>query len=76
MQELAVILTALGLDLSGWTLEVANAVSADGLTIVGWGTNPDGFREAWIAVVPEPSTALLLACGLAGLAVRGKRRTN
>ena len=30
-----------------------------------------GFR---VAMIPEPSTALLLACGLAGLAVGGRRR--
>jgi sulfatase modifying factor 1 len=30
-----------------------------------------GFR---VAMIPEPSTALLLACGLAGLAAPGRRR--
>ncbi len=30
-----------------------------------------GFR---VAMIPEPSTALLLACGLAGLAAVGRRR--
>jgi uncharacterized membrane protein len=43
-----------GLDLSGWTLEGAWDISDDGLTIVGNGWNPDGIREAWIAVLPEP----------------------
>ena len=28
------------------------------------------------AVVPEPTTALLLACGLGGLAFEGRRRAN
>lgn len=42
-----------GLDLSGWQLERAHAVSADGRTIVGYGTNPDGQREGWIAVLPS-----------------------
>ncbi|NRA00297.1 MAG: thrombospondin type 3 repeat-containing protein [Myxococcales bacterium] len=27
-------------------------MSADGLTLVGWGTNPDGNQEAWIANLP------------------------
>ncbi|OPF19423.1 PEP-CTERM sorting domain-containing protein [Microcystis aeruginosa KW] len=38
-----------GLDLTGWTLLGASAISADGLTIVGFGTNPLGQSEAWIA---------------------------
>lgn len=70
MQELSVFLTALGLDLTGWTLSDAAAISDDGLTIVGTGTNPNGLTEGWIAVIPEPGTALLLGLGLAGLASR------
>lgn len=38
-----------GLDLTGWTLNEANGVSADGLTIAGTGINPLGKQEAWIA---------------------------
>jgi hypothetical protein len=36
-----------GLDLTGWTLISANAISANGRAIVGEGTNPDGDDEAW-----------------------------
>ncbi len=39
----------LGLDLTGWTLIQASAVSEDGLKIAGWGTNPGGQKEAWVA---------------------------
>jgi len=56
------------LDPTGWTLSEATGISSDGLTIVGNGTNPSGQREAWIAVIPEPSVSLLFALGLAGLA--------
>lgn len=45
----------LGLDFTGWQLEFASGVSADGNTIVGKGINPDGNTEAWMATVPEPS---------------------
>ncbi len=38
-----------GLDLSGWRLESAEAISDDGTTIAGNGVNPDGNREGWIA---------------------------
>jgi uncharacterized membrane protein len=38
-----------GLDLTGWVLEVATDVSDDGLKIVGYGINPVGTREAWVA---------------------------
>ena len=68
MQELSVFLNALGIDTTGWTLSEAAAISDDGLTIVGTGTNPNGLTEGWIAVIPEPGTALLMGLGLVGLA--------
>jgi probable HAF family extracellular repeat protein len=60
----------LGLDLGGWTLTEATGISDDGLTLVGSGINPDGVEQAWIAVIPEPATGILLAAGLAALASR------
>ncbi len=36
------------------------------------GRNLSG-REGWIAVIPEPATALLLASGLAAMAVAGRK---
>jgi uncharacterized membrane protein len=76
MRSLKDVLTGdFGLDLTGWTLSQASAISADGRAITGWGTNPSGVSEAWVAVIPEPATALLLTLGLAGLqAARPKRR--
>jgi probable HAF family extracellular repeat protein len=47
------ILTAdFGLDLAGWRLETATAVSSDGQTIVGCGRNPQGTPEGWITRLP------------------------
>ncbi|MHB1038094.1 MAG: hypothetical protein ACYC0Y_26010 [Pirellulales bacterium] len=42
-----------GLDLAGWNLETAEAISDDGRTIVGNGLNPKGQPEAWLARIPE-----------------------
>ena len=41
-----------GVDLTGWNLGYATDVSGDGHTIVGWGTNPFGNSEAFIATIP------------------------
>ena len=61
-----------------WNLYAGIDVSADGLTIVGSGINPNGEPEAWIATIPEPSTMLLTAIALLvlplGLLRRGARR--
>jgi uncharacterized membrane protein len=77
MRELqAVLALELGLDLTGWQLTEALGISADGLTVVGRGINPAGDPEGWIAFLPEPTTALLLACGLVGLGAGHGRRLN
>lgn len=54
MRSLEYVLVTLGCDLSGWSLLTAEGISDDGLTIVGYGTNPDGHTEAWRAVLPPP----------------------
>jgi len=61
-----------GLDLGGLTLARAEAVSGDGSTIVGYGYNPSGETEGWIAHIPEPTTLSLLTLG--GLAILRRRR--
>ena len=75
MQDLRQVLIDQGLDLTGWDLWEAQGVSADGRTITGFGTNPSGFTEAWIATIPEPSTGLLLGLGFLGLGTYGGRRS-
>jgi probable HAF family extracellular repeat protein len=68
------ITNQLGLDITGWNLSEAKAVSWDGNTIVGTGINPNGQPEAWLLVIPEPAVASLLAAGLAALG--GSRRRS
>jgi probable HAF family extracellular repeat protein len=54
--------------LNGWTSIAASAISADGLTVVGSGTNPSGIQQAWVAYlrseVPEPASWMLMGIGL------------
>ena len=60
----------------GWFLETALCINDNGW-IVGWGTNPSGFREAFLlqpgrdpAVIPLPSAFIL---GFLGLGMAGHR---
>jgi uncharacterized membrane protein len=54
----------LGDKLVGWQLLSANQISSDGSVIVGSGIDPNGLPEAWMAVVPEPATAILAGLGV------------
>jgi probable HAF family extracellular repeat protein len=73
MRPLDQVLMDLGIDLATWRLVAATGISADGLTIVGYGSNPDGDVEGWIAVIPEPNTGVLMMMGLLELAYRRRR---
>ena len=61
-----------GLDLAGWSLRNTYSISADGLTVIGWGVNPDSHIEAFVAHLPEPGTLALLIFTLP-LAIRRER---
>ena len=48
----------LSTSLAGWKLEYARGISDDGRVVVGYGFNPNGEREAWIARLdPQPTLA-------------------
>ena len=73
MLSLDAYLESLGVDLGGWNLWSAKSISADGTMIVGYGENPFGELEGFIAVVPEPGSAVLFGIGLVGLGIRSRR---
>jgi probable HAF family extracellular repeat protein len=55
MRSVKDVLVALGVDVTGWRLDAAIAVSADGNVIVGTGINPSGSSQGWLArLSPEP----------------------
>ena len=49
-----------GLDLTGWRLEAARGISADGRVIVGTGRSPSAADEGWIAVLPPSTTQVAI----------------
>jgi probable HAF family extracellular repeat protein len=54
LRDLTVVLTDLGVNLSGWELTEARGISANGHVIVGTGRNPAGNVEAWRADLGAP----------------------
>lgn len=68
----SVLATDYGLDLTGWQLTAANGISADGRVIAGTGVNPQGHAEGWVAIIPEPATAI--AIGVVGAIWIRRRR--
>ena len=55
MRPLREVLSSLGVNVAGWELSAATAVSDDGLTIAGYGVDPAGRTEAWVATLPCPA---------------------
>ncbi len=54
MRDLTVVLTDLGINLTGWTLSEARGISASGRVIVGTGIDPQGNVESWRADLGPP----------------------
>lgn len=74
MRALDVLLSSLGIDLTGWELVDATSISADGRTVLGQAIDPNGQLQTFVAVIPEPGTGLLIGVGIALLASRSGRQ--
>lgn len=81
-QNIQTILTNDAVNLSDWTLQSASAVFAtnewqgvpgDYEAIAGVGYH-NGNMEAWLAIIPEPSTYVLAVVALGGLLALRRRR--
>jgi probable HAF family extracellular repeat protein len=75
MQSIKGLVESEGVDLSGWSLVTANAVSADGSVIVGYGRNSGGIYEPWLVrlgsglVTPGDVLASASSLGGSGFAI-------
>jgi probable HAF family extracellular repeat protein len=69
MESVLDLLVESGVDMTGWKLRGASSVSADGQVIVGYGINPSGYGEGWLADfrnAPEPSASWLFLLAIVG----------
>lgn len=75
--RLSTYLPTLGIDLTGWTLTHATAISADGSRLVGYGQRvlPSGLTrtQGFLVVIPSPGAAGLLVVGAGVIAGRRRR---
>jgi uncharacterized protein YhjY with autotransporter beta-barrel domain len=73
MQSIQGLLTAAGVNMSGWGLTSATGVSADGTVIVGNGTNSN-LQEGWLArlALPQNGGGGGLPSGLITMGVLGE----
>jgi probable HAF family extracellular repeat protein len=69
VRQLLVSQFGLGACLRGWKLRTATAVSADGLVVVGYGMNPHGNLEAWLAHLGDEHRPLGLIAAKPAIAV-------
>ena len=71
-----VLVTDYGLNLTGWTLDRINGISADGTTFVGDGYDPQNNFRGWVAVIPEPAEVAIVSCMLLGAAAAHRSPRN
>jgi probable HAF family extracellular repeat protein len=72
MQSIKGLLTASGVNMTGWNLAHASGVSADGTVIVGYGADPSSNYEAWIARFSPVFGAGLITPGVVAQSFAGQ----
>ena len=70
MRLLTSVLSDAGCNFTGWTLQGAVDISADGRTIVGNGLNPLGQQQGWVATIPAPGAVGVGVITLGALCIR------
>jgi hypothetical protein len=70
---LSLTAAAWGVDQASWSAILANVTAIHVVIDSTFGVGTDGFDNFTI-VTPEPATALLLACGMTGIALCRRRR--
>ncbi|MGL5167813.1 MAG: autotransporter domain-containing protein [Afipia sp.] len=66
MKSVQSLLTAAGVNITGWHLDSATGVSGDGSVIVGSGTDSNGDQQAWIArFSPIMGTGIITSAAVA-----------
>ena len=68
--------TEWGIDVEGWTITAATAISGDGQTIAGYGINPDGQTQGFVVTVPAPSAITVLVLGLTAMRMSRRRQSR
>jgi hypothetical protein len=58
MRSIKTVLTSSGVDLTGWTLQGAKAVSDSGQIIMGFGKDPQGRTRSWVADLSAVCTSV------------------
>jgi len=73
MVDLNQYLPTIGFDVTGWNLQAVTGVSADGMTLTGYGSHNAGAR-GWVVTIPSPGAAAIAGTGGTVLVVRRRRR--
>jgi probable HAF family extracellular repeat protein len=80
MKSVSGLLNSAGVNITGWTLDTASGVSADGSVVVGSGTDPNGNTQAWLARFSAGGTGLItpgvVAQSFSGQAAIGENDTR
>jgi uncharacterized membrane protein len=74
IRDVKQLLLSLGLtSVANWNLINAQSISADGTTMAGFGIDPAGNQEGWVATIPGCGTAVPVFMGMWMVGMRKRR---